>query len=236
MLGLKIEIWSDYMCPFCYTGKRNFERALKTSGLADKVDVQFKAFELDATAPKYSDQSMSELLFDKYGEAMAKAMMESMQSMANSVDLHYEFDRMQPSNTRDSHRLAKWAEKEGKSDELNEMLFHAFFTENKDFGDKETLLGIIEKIGLDRTKAIEVLESEHYIEEVKSDIKQAAEVGVRGVPFFVINGKYAISGSRSEEVFSNAILKAAEEEGIKPSLEMIGGESSGTCNENGCDI
>ncbi len=142
---------------------------------------------------------------------------------------------MQPSNTLDSHRLAKWAEKEGKGNELSEMLLHAFFTENKNFGDKETLLEIVEKVGLDRTKASEVLSAEDYIEEVKGDIKQAAEIGAMGVPFFVINGKYAIPGSRSEDVFSNAIQKAAEEEGIKPSLKMIGGESGSICNSGSCD-
>ncbi|MDI2585987.1 DsbA family oxidoreductase [Psychrobacillus sp. NEAU-3TGS] len=215
---MKIEVWSDFVCPFCYIGKRRLEEALQQAGFESQAEVEFKSFELDPTSPKTSDKSMVEVLAEKYGQSVeaAKQMTAGVAEQAKTVGLNYNFDDMKPANTLDAHRLVKWASEQGKAKEANELLLHAYFIEAKEIGKHEVLLDLIESLGLPREEAEKVLNSDDYLTEVRLDIARAGQIGVRGVPFFVLNDKYAISGAQPLESFIGALNKVAEEEGISP--------------------
>lgn len=211
---MKIEVWSDYVCPFCYIGKRRLEEALAETGLGEKAEIVFKAFELDPYSPATSDESMQEVLAKKYGTSIveAKNMTDNVAVQAKTVGLNYDFDKMTPANTFNAHRLAKLAEQEGVGTEISERLLEAYFIDGEKIGTEDVLLKIAEKAGLASDRVKEVLESDEFAAEVQSDIAEAGQIGVRGVPFFVINRKYAISGAQPAEAFANALRKVAEEE------------------------
>ncbi|TQR21513.1 DsbA family oxidoreductase [Psychrobacillus vulpis] len=215
---MKIEVWSDFVCPFCYIGKRRLEEALQQAGFSSQAEVEFKSFELDPNTPKVSDKSIYEELAGKYGTTVeaAKQMTEGVAEQARTVGLEYNFDTMKPANTLDAHRLVKWASDQGKAKEANELLLHSYFIESKEIGKHDILLDLIESIGLSREEADKVLNSDAYLTEVQADIARAGQIGVRGVPFFVLNDKYAISGAQPLESFVGALNKVAEEEGISP--------------------
>ncbi|MET0785811.1 MAG: DsbA family oxidoreductase [Paenisporosarcina sp.] len=235
---MKIEVWSDYVCPFCYIGKRRLEEAIASSGLSENIEVQFKAYELDPNSPAFSDKSTYDILAEKYNTTTeaAKQMTVSVSQQAQSVGLTYDFDRIKHANTFDAHRLAKWAESQGKPAEISERLLKAHFIEAKEIGRHEVLLDLVEEIGLDREKASEVLASNAYEVEVKQDVQEGMLLGVRGVPFFVINRKYAISGAQPAEAFAEALKKVAEEEGISPKLQQLGQENVGVCKDDSCNF
>lgn len=211
---MKIEVWSDYVCPFCYIGKRRLEEALEETGLKEKTEVVFKAFELDPNSPDASDESMQVVLAKKYGMSLeeAKKMTDNVKVQAKTVGLDYDFDKMTPANTFRAHRLAKLAEQEGIGAELSERLLQAYFIEGQKIGTNDVLLDLAEGVGLARDRVKEVLEGDEFTEEVRYDIAEAGKIGVRGVPFFVINRKYAISGAQPAETFAEALRKVAAEE------------------------
>ncbi len=235
---MKIEIWSDYVCPFCYIGKRKLEEAMATTGLAENIDIQFKAYQLDPNTPAVSDKTTYEMLAEKYRTTPegAKQMTQSVQQQAQTVGLEYDFDRIKPTNTFDAHRLAKWAEVQGKPAEVSERLLKAYFIEAQTIGQHEVLLNIAEELGLDRMQAAEILSSNAYASEVSQDIQEGMSIGVQGVPFFVINRKYAISGAQPSEIFAEALRKVAEEEGISPKLQTLGQSDVGICKDDKCEI
>ena len=211
---MKIEIWSDYVCPFCYIGKRRLEEALEQTGLGEKAEVVFKAYELDPNSPAVSDMLMKEVLAKKYGMSVeeAKKMTDNVVDQAKTVGLNYNFDVMTPANTFNAHRLAKLAEPEGFDKTVSESLLKAYFIDGEEIGTEDVLLRIAEEAGIARERVKEVLDTDEFAEEVRSDIAEAQQIGVRGVPFFVINRKYAISGAQPAEAFAKALRKAAEEE------------------------
>ncbi|MFC4410494.1 DsbA family protein [Chungangia koreensis] len=235
---MKIEVWSDYVCPFCYIGKRLLEQSLEQTGYKEQVDITFKAYELDPDAPKVSTESTAEMVARKYGTTVeaAKQMSQQIGDRAKEVGLHYNFDKMKPANTFDAHRLAKFAEKKGKEAELSELLLHSYFIEGKEIGRHEVLLELAQTVGLERAEAEKVLESDQYSEDVRADINEAMQIGVKGVPFFVLNNKYAISGAQPAEVFQDALRQVAEEEGLKPKLKTFGSDQGGLCTDGSCDI
>lgn len=213
MMEMKIEIWSDFVCPFCYIGKRRLEEALEQTGFASQAQVEFKSFELDPNTPKQSDKSMYEVLAEKYGSTVeaAKKMTAGVVEQAKTVGLEYNFEALKPANTLDAHRLVKWASEQGKAKEANELMLHAYFIEGKQIGNDEVLLDLMESLDLSREEAQKVLESKEYLADMRIDIAKAGQIGVRGVPFFVINDKYAISGAQPTETFVGALQKVAEE-------------------------
>lgn len=207
---MKIEVWSDYVCPFCYIGKRRLEEALASTGLGEKVEVIFKAYELDPTSPKTSNKLMVDVLAEKYNMSVeeAKGMTENVVEQAKTVQLNYDFANLRPANTFDAHRLAKFAEQENLGAEAAEKLLEAYFVEAKEIGKHEELLKVAEEIGLSKEGTQEVLATDVFSDEVKKDIEEARQIGVQGVPFFVIDRKYAISGAQPAETFANALQKA----------------------------
>jgi len=210
---MKIEIWSDYVCPFCYIGKRRLEEALEQTGLGEKAEVVFKAYELDPNSPAVSDTLMTEVLAKKYGMSVeeAKKMTDNVVDQAKSVGLNYNFDVMTPANTFNAHRLAKLAEQEGFDKTVSESLLKAYFIDGEKIGAEDVLLRIAEEAGISRDRAKAVLDSDEFADDVRMDIAEAQQIGVKGVPFFVIDRKYAISGAQPAEAFANALRQAAEE-------------------------
>lgn len=237
VIDMKIEVWSDFVCPFCYIGKRRLEEALKQTGFASQAEVEYKSYELDPNSPKTSDKSMYEVLAQKYGSTVeaAKGMTAQVVEQAKTVGLDYNFEAMKPANTLDAHRLVKWASEQGKAAEANELMLHAYFIEGKEIGKHEVLLALVEEIGLSKDEAEKVLTSDAYLTEVQADITRAGQIGVRGVPFFVLNDKYAISGAQPIETFIESLNKIAKEEGITPKLQLIG-EETNLCTDDTCDI
>lgn len=236
---MKIEVWSDFVCPFCYIGKRRLEAALENFEHQNQVEVEYKSFELDPHAKVYHGISIHEAIANKYGISLeeAKKANDGIESQAESVGLAFDFENMKPTNTFDAHRLTKFAESIGKGKLLTEKLLHAYFVEGQLLSDQDTLLTIATTIGVDSEKAKEILtNSELYSNEVREEEMRAHQYGATGVPFFVINGKYAISGAQPIELFESALQQVWEEEAPKPKLENIGTASGVVCTDDGCII
>lgn len=210
---MKIEVWSDFGCPFCYIGKRRLERALESFSHRDEIELVYRSFELDPGAPKDTESSIHELLAVKYGLSLEQAQ-ESNRNVAQQAQtegLTYNFDTIIPTNTFDAHRLAHYAGEQGKAKEMTERLFRAYFTDSLHIGDWDTLIRLAEEVGLDGAAVREVLEQNTYADAVREDENEARRLGIRGVPFFVLRGKYAVSGAQPLEIFQGALLRAWED-------------------------
>lgn len=234
---MKIEVWSDYVCPFCYIGKRTLEKALVQSGFDSQAEISFKAYQLDPSTPVDSTVSTYESLAKKLGQTVeqAKEMTKGVAQHARSVGLEYDFDNMMEANTLAAHRLVKWAETKNKDAELTEQLMHQYFVEAKNVGSHDILLTIVESIGLPRDEAKQVLESDQFMAQVQFDIAEAGQIGVQGVPFFVVNRKYALSGAQPLDAFVEALEQIAEEEGIRPKLKPMGKKKTTYCTGDSCE-
>jgi protein disulfide-isomerase len=207
---MKIKIWSDIMCPFCYIGKRNFENALAQFSRADELEIEWKSFQLDSTIPKMKERvDVYEYLAKSKGFSIedSKAMHENVVRMAKTVGLEYNFDRAVIANSFDAHRLIQFAKTKGLGDEIEETLFAAYFTNGLDMSDLDTLAEIGSSIGLSPVELETILHSEDFSSEVQNDILEAQKYGVRGVPYFVLDDKYAISGAQPSSVFLEALEK-----------------------------
>ncbi len=156
--------------------------------------------------------------------------------MPTVLDLNYHYENLSPANTFKAHRLAKYAESVGKGAEMSERLLRAYFSESKQIGLADVLVELAVEVGLDKQAVEDILNDGSFADEVLTDIEQASQIGVRGVPFFVINGKYAISGAQPGEVFEQAVRKVAEEDGLRPSLKMMGQEGTGICTDGKCEL
>jgi protein disulfide-isomerase len=210
---MKIEIWSDIMCPFCYIGKRHFEAALTQIDSTIPIEIEWKSFQLDPTIPKMTERvNVYQYLADSKGMSFdqSKAMHENVNEMARNAGLNYNFDIATVSNSFDAHRLIQYAKTKGLGNEIEESLFARYFTNGLDMSDLNALHEIGVAIGLDEEGLKVVLESDAFTTEISQDIQEAQRIGVRGVPFFVIDGKFAISGAQPVEVFVDAMEKAAQ--------------------------
>lgn len=236
---MKIEVWSDFVCPFCYIGKRRLEMALEQFPHKDQVEVEFKSFELDPNSPLFSGQSIHEALAKKYGMSVeqAKQANQGVGEQAATVGLTFNFEEMKPTNTFDAHRLAKFAKAEGKEAVITEKLLYGYFTESKLVSDHETLADMAEAAGLNRQKALEVLQDESaYANDVRIDEALAQQYGISGVPFFIVNQKYAISGAQPLETFVGALQKVWEEETTAPVLQDLSTDDDVSCADGSCAI
>ncbi|MBW4839699.1 MAG: DsbA family oxidoreductase [Paenibacillaceae bacterium] len=210
---MKIEVWSDFVCPFCYIGKRRLEKALELFDYRDEIEIVYRSFELDPVAPKDTESSIHELLAVKYGLSLEQAQ-ESNRNVAQQAQaegLTYNFDTIVPTNTFDAHRVAHYAGEQGKAKEMTERLFRAYFTDSLHIGERETLVRLAEEVGLNGSAVRDLLEQDAYADEVREDEDEARRLGIRGVPFFVLRGKYAVSGAQPLEIFQGALLRAWED-------------------------
>ena len=228
---MKVEIWSDIVCPFCYIGKRKFETALADFAGKDKVEIEWKSFQLDPEMDNKEGLNVHEYLGKRKGGTAAdgKRMNDSMTAAAAEVGLQYDFDNGIINNTINAHRLLHWAKAAGLQNELKERIFKAYYTEGIDTANIAELVRLAKETGLDPVQARKVLEENLYVNEVLQDQQEAAELGVQGVPFYVFNRKYAVSGAQSSEVFAQVLNKALQEE--QPALIIEQGE--GSCDING---
>ena len=209
---MKIEIWSDVVCPFCYIGKRHLEKALEQLPDLD-VEIIWRSFELDPNAAVNPDLDIYDLLAKKYGRnrEWAKQMNDNMVQMATKAGLNYNMDEVQPTNSFNAHQLIHFAKDEGLQDEMKEALLKAYFEQGKHVGDPETLTELAVKVGLDKANAQKVLQENTYSNDVVADVEKAHKIGVQGVPFFYINEKYGLSGAQPVEVFVEALTEIAKE-------------------------
>lgn len=209
---MKVEIWSDVACPFCYIGKKRFEQALSNFENKDKIEVEWKSFQLDPSLPKNGKERIHEYMATHKGLSSGEvdAMFQHVVQMAKDEGLEMSMDKILMANTITMHRLIQLAKTKGLGEAAEEEFFKAYFT-GKDFTDENVLLEITDKIGLDKNEAKQVIESDKFIDAVEKDIYEAKTVGVRGVPHFVFNDKYVISGAQHPDTFKGALQKAFEE-------------------------
>lgn len=207
---MKIEIWSDVMCPFCYIGKRKLEQALELTQTA--VEIEWKSFQLNPALKTQPDKNSVQHLAESKGWSLdyAKQMTQQVTNMAREVGLEFNFEKAVVANSFDAHRLSHYAKTQNKQNELEELLFKAYFTDGKNTADHSILMDLGRSIDLNEQEMEDVLKSDKYTNEVKQDIFVASEIGVRGVPFFVFDQKFAISGAQPVEVFVEALQKSIE--------------------------
>jgi predicted DsbA family dithiol-disulfide isomerase len=228
---MRIDIWSDVVCPWCYIGKRRLEHALQRFEHADAVEVVYHSFELDPTAPRVGDVSVVEALARKYGTdlAGAHAMMARMAEAAAGEGLTFGYDHATHTNTVDAHRLLHLALDTGGprlQDELKETLLAAYFTRGESMGDPEVLRKTAADVGLDPGAVETVLAGDAYQDAVRADVEQARAYGITGVPFFVVDGRYGVSGAQPADVLVQVLDRAWDER--RPGLTMTGdGEACG---------
>ncbi len=210
---MKIEIWSDVVCPFCYMGKRKFEIALGQFGHKDDVEILWHSFQLNPEVEGINGD-VHDYLAGKYGRSRdwAKEMNANVAAAAKEVGLSYDFDNAIPVNTFDAHRLIHLAKAHGFQNEAEERIFSAYFTEGRDLGDPNTLIDLGTGIGLDRGEVQKVIGSSDYADAVTGDEDEAAELGIHAVPFFVFNRRYAISGAQPSHLFLETLDRVWEEE------------------------
>ena len=207
---MKVEIWSDVVCPWCYLGKRRFERALESFEHRDGVDVVYRSFELDPAAPVGSTTPTVDMLSAKYGMSPADAhnAQRQMEERAAADGLTFRMSELRTGNTRAAHRLLHLAKDQGRQADLAERLHQAYFTDGKSVFDTESLTAIATATGLDGERVRQVLDSDEYDAEVAADEAEAHALGANGVPFFVIDRRYGISGAQLQELFEQALAQA----------------------------
>lgn len=235
---MKVEIWSDVICPFCYIGKAKFETALTEFADKNHVEIEWKSFQLMPDLETQVGRTIHEVLAEKKRISLeeAKNLNGYATEMAKGVGLHYDFDKAVPANTMRAHQFLHFAKVSGKGNEAEELLFKAYFTDGKNIDDIETLAVLGQTIGLDATVLRKALKNETYLQTVKDDIKEAREIGATGVPFFVFNRKYAVSGAQDPKVFLDVLQKSFAEwrkENPVTKLEVIDGKvcrPDGTCD------
>jgi predicted DsbA family dithiol-disulfide isomerase len=214
---VKVEIWSDVVCPWCYIGKRRFERGLAAFEHRDQVEVVWRSFELDPDAARSSDEDPVERLARKYGMTVdeARAAQERVTAIAAEEGLTYRLHVARPANTFDAHRLLHLAADRGVQAAVKESLMAAYFTAGRPIGDRETLVAAAAEAGLDAEAAREVLAGDAYAEAVAVDEREAAALGISGVPFFVIDRRYGISGAQPAGLVHQALTRAWADAGEK---------------------
>lgn len=208
---MKVEIWSDVMCPFCYIGKKQFENALSLFEGRDNVDIIWRSFELNPAIEYTEGYTLTDYLSDIKGmeKESVKRNFERLTEQGQPLGIDFKFDIAKVVNSRKSHKLIQIAKKQGLQNEVEEALFHAYFTEGKNLEEDSILADIAKSCGINFTDFAEISESQELDQAVNSDVYMAQQVGARGVPFFVFDDAYAISGAHGADTFLN-VLKTVE--------------------------
>jgi predicted DsbA family dithiol-disulfide isomerase len=209
---MRIEIWSDVMCPFCYLGKRRLEGALAEFPGADGVEIIWKSFQLNPDMATEPGKGIERYLAEKKGWPLEqiRAQHERLVQAGAEMGLDYDFGKAVVANSFDAHRLVQLAKRDGLGDAMEERLFRAYFSEGKNIADHATLSGLAGEAGLPVAEAEAVLAGDGFAEGVKADVLEARRLGVNGVPFFVFDRKFAVSGAQDIGVFKRALEQAAQ--------------------------
>lgn len=233
---ITVEIWSDIACPFCYIGKRHFEQALQRFDHTADVKIVWRSYQLDPDAEYVEGRNVHEALAEKKGWTLDYAMQAGahVTSMAHQAGLNYDFDRAIPANTFDAHRLIHLAAKHGLQDAAEERLFSAYFTEGRNIGDRDTLVALGAELGLDAGEVGRMLDDGSLADEVRQDIVEASRIGVRGVPFFVFDRKYAVSGAQPNDVFLQTLQRTWDEAHPAAAIVDVSSVSGAVCTDEGC--
>lgn len=202
---MKVEIWSDVVCPWCYIGKRRFERALE--GFDEEVELIWRSFQLDPGEPEVLTTPLDEALAVKYRMTLpqAREMMAQMTRTAAGEGLTFDFDRAQRGNTLDAHRLLHFAAQHRLQGEMKERLLRAYMSEGRAISNREELAALAGEVGLDADEAATMLAGDAFTEAVRQDVVRARELGVQGVPFFLLDGKVGISGAQPPELIRRGL-------------------------------
>jgi predicted DsbA family dithiol-disulfide isomerase len=206
---MQIEIYSDVVCPWCFIGKRRLEQALETAGYAQEAHIAWRPFQLNPTMPK-EGMDRRVYLDAKFGGADARRAIEERVAKAGEADgIEFAFDRIaRTPNTFDAHRLIWFAEQQGCQDQVVEALFHSYFTKGREIGNLDSLAEIASDCGLNREEVERFLASDRAVQEVRAEEATGHRLGIRGVPYFVLNGKISISGAQPPDIFVSALRQA----------------------------
>ena len=231
---MRIEIWSDVVCPWCYVGKRRLETALAEFPHRDEVEIVYRSFELDPTAPRRAAAGVAR----KYGrsEAEMRQMQQQLSDLAAAEGLAFRLFETVHTSTLDAHRLLQFALATGGpalQRRLKEALLSAYFEQARDVGDLDVLVEVAVAIGLDEPRVRAVLAGEEYADAVAADVAQARAYGASGVPFFVVDRRYGVSGAQPSEAFAQVLRQAWADS--RPGLQTVGGEAD-ACGPDGCSI
>lgn len=235
---MKIEIWSDVVCPWCFVGKRRLESALAEFPHRDEVEIVYRSFELDPSAPRHGSELSTGVIARKYGrsEAEMRQMQQQLMDTAAGEGLAMRLHDTVHTNTVDAHRVLHLALEVGGpalQAELKEALLSAYFEQALNIGDHDVLTAVAVAAGLDEARVREVLATDGYAEAVTADVAQARAYGATGVPFFVIDQKYGISGAQPAATFGQVLEQAWAES--HPVLQTVGGDAD-ACGPDGCPI
>lgn len=235
MKTLRLDVWSDIACPWCYVGKRRLEAALKDFPHRGAVQVVWRTFELDPSAPRVRDTrtSYAQRLSAKYGTPVAQAqgMIQRMTATAAEDGLDFRFDRIRPGNTFDAHRVLHLAHVEGRQDTVKERFLRGYMTEGEAIGEPAVLARLAVEAGLDADAVQGVLTTDQYARDVRADEARAAQLGIQGVPFFVFNGRYGVSGAQPADLLRETLDRAWAE--LTDTTEAPLAEGA-VCGPDGC--
>ncbi|MEH7239443.1 DsbA family oxidoreductase [Bacillus sp. JJ1562] len=211
---MKITIWSDFVCPFCFIGESHLNKALENFSHAKEVEIEYKSFLLMPDAKYVPGQSYAETFSSMKGVPLeqAKSMLKQVTDMAKNSGVEINYDNAKLTSTYDAHRVFQYAKEQGKGNEFFNRFYKAHFTEGEILNDSETVVRLAEEVGLDGTEVRKIMENQDNTDIVTQDINEARSVGVQGVPFFVFDNKYAVSGAQPVESFNQVLDKVWEEE------------------------
>lgn len=235
---MKIEVWSDFTCPFCYLGKRKLEVALEKSIMDEEVNIEYKSYELEPNRALEMDSSYFEVVANKYGMTITEAQKDATHliKQAEELGLVYRFETMKPTNTFDAHRLVKFAYDQQIGNEMVERILKAYFAESAHIGKHQTLIKLASEMGLNKNEVYQLLVENHYENAVRSDEALAEQIGVSGVPFFVFNEKYAIGSVSTPDDFIDVFRMVREEEEKEAIRSKTKGKAKTTyCCDGNCE-
>jgi predicted DsbA family dithiol-disulfide isomerase len=234
MAELRVDVWSDIACPWCYVGKRRFERALREFPHADQVELVWHSFELDPAAPKERDASVShvERIAKKYGMSVAQARLNTqrLSDMARAEGLAFDFEHIRSGNMFDAHRVIHLGRARGLQAAVKERFLKAYLEQGELMSDHATLLRLAVEAGLDEREVTDVLSSDQFADAVRADEARAHELGISGVPCFVLDGRFAVSGAQAPEVLLSALHEAWSERAPREAEPSEGA----VCGPDGC--
>ena len=218
-MKMKVEIWSDIMCPFCFIGKRKFENAMAQFAGKEQIELVWKSYQLQPDLKTDTTLNISEHLAEVKGlsKEQAKKMYQQLNETAKSVGLEFNVDKIVVANTFKAQNLVHFAKAQGKQNEMEESLFKAYFTDGKNVDDIDVLINLAKETEINIDGLMQVLENESFADNVRNDIKEARQIGVKGVPFFVFDRKFAVSGAQDSSVFLETLEKTVSNWRLKTS-------------------